>query len=147
MVDDAFSLARFVTAQDAGGTYERAVAELHAGRKQSHWMWFVFPQVAGLGQSPTARTYAVSGLDEARAYLAHPVLGPRLREVARAAAEVGSRDPVDVMGSSIDAMKLRSSMTLFAAAAQDEDDERLFQRVLDRFFDGEPDPRTTALLA
>ncbi|WP_323097412.1 DUF1810 domain-containing protein [Intrasporangium sp. YIM S08009] len=147
MVDDAFSLARFVTAQDAGGTYERALAELRAGRKQSHWMWFVFPQVAGLGQSPTARTYAVSGLDEGRAYLAHPVLGARLREAALAVADAGSRDPVDVMGSSIDAMKLRSSMTLFVAAAQDEDDERLFQRVLDRYFAGEHDPRTTALLA
>ena len=147
MVDDRFSLARFVTAQDAGGTYERALAELRSGRKRSHWMWFVFPQVAGLGQSQTARTYAVSGLDEARAYLAHPLLGARLREAALAVADAGSSDPVDVMGSGIDAMKLRSCMTLFVAAAQDENDAGLFQRVLDRYFDGEPDPRTTALLA
>jgi len=147
MVDDPFSLSRFVMAQDAGGTYERAIAELRAGRKRSHWMWFVFPQVAGLGQSPTARTYAISGLDEARAYLAHPALGTRLREAASVVADSGARDPVDVMGSDIDAMKLCSSMTLFAAAAQDEDDARLFQRVLDRYFDGEQDPRTTALLA
>jgi len=147
MVDDPFSLSRFVMAQDAGGTYERAIAELRAGRKRSHWMWFVFPQVAGLGHSPTARTYAISGLDEARAYLAHPALGTRLREAASVVADSGARDPVDVMGSDIDAMKLCSSMTLFAAAAQDEDDARLFQRVLDRYFDGEQDPRTTALLA
>ena len=80
-----FDLERFVTAQDGGGTYEAALAELRAGRKRSHWMWFVFPQIAGLGSSPTARHYAISGLDEARAYLAHPVLGPRLVEAARGA--------------------------------------------------------------
>ena len=147
MGDDTYDLTRFVTAQDAGGTYERALAELRSGRKQSHWMWFVFPQVAGLGTSPAARTYAISGLAEARAYLAHPVLGARLREAALAVSEAGSRDAVDVMGSGIDAMKLRSCMTLFAAAAQDQDDVRLFRDVLDRYFDGEADPRTAALLA
>ncbi|WP_076258602.1 DUF1810 domain-containing protein [Intrasporangium flavum] len=146
MADDTFDLARFVAAQDDGGTYDRALAELHAGRKRSHWMWFVFPQVAGLGSSPAARTYAISGVDEARAYLAHPVLGARLREAALAVTDLGARDPAAVMGSSIDAMKLRSSMTLFAVAARDEDDARLFRGVLDRYFAGQEDPRTTTLL-
>jgi len=143
--NDPHDLNRFVAAQETD--YAQALAEIRAGSKRSHWMWFVFPQVAGLGHSPTARTYAISGLDEARAYLAHPALGTRLREAASVVADSGARDPVDVMGSDIDAMKLCSSMTLFAAAAQDEDDARLFQRVLDRYFDGEQDPRTTALLA
>jgi uncharacterized protein (DUF1810 family) len=147
MVDDALNLDRFVAAQDAGGTYERALAELRSGRKRSHWMWFVFPQVAGLGSSPAARTYAISGIGEARAYLDHPVLGARLREAALAVADLDTHDPADVMGSSIDAVKLRSSMTLFLAAATDEDDRRLFRGVLDRYFRGEEDPRTAALLA
>jgi uncharacterized protein (DUF1810 family) len=146
MADDPFTLSRFVAAQDAGGTYERALAELRAGRKQSHWVWFVFPQLAGLGRSATARAYAISGIDEARAYLADDLLGARLRESVRALAGSGSRDPVEVMGSGIDAVKLRSSMTLFAAAAQDDDDRLLFRGVLDRFFGGEQDPDTVALL-
>jgi uncharacterized protein (DUF1810 family) len=141
-VSDAFDLQRFVDAQDGGGTYAAALAELRAGRKRSHWMWFVLPQLAGLGRSATAQHYALSGLPEARAYLAHPVLGPRLVECARALVELDGADPVAVLGS-VDAQKLRSSMTLFAAAAPEEP---LFSRVLDQYFGGAHDPATTSRL-
>ncbi|MGH8995740.1 MAG: DUF1810 domain-containing protein, partial [Acidimicrobiales bacterium] len=104
-----FGLERFVEAQDHG-TYARAVAELRGGRKRTHWMWFVFPQIAGLGSSAMARRFAISGLAEARAYLAHPVLGPRLRECVSVVAQLGVDDPVAVLGP-VDALKLRSSMT------------------------------------
>ena len=140
-MSDPFDLERFVRAQD-GGTYEQALRELRDGAKRSHWMWFVFPQVAGLGHSPMAQRYAVSGLEEAHSYLAHPVLGARLVECAQALLELGDRDPVRVLGST-DAMKLRSSMTLFEAAAPDE---RVFPEVLERYFDGERDAATTARL-
>jgi uncharacterized protein (DUF1810 family) len=134
-------LARFVAAQDANDTYDNALAELRAGRKTSHWMWFVFPQIAGLGRSPTAQRYAIADLEEARSYLAHPVLGPRLRESAEAMlAHAGSLGAFDVLGG-IDAMKLRSSATLFARAAA-ADDAALFEAVLAAFFDGDPDPAT-----
>ena len=136
MADDPYDLARFVTAQD--GVLDRVRAELRAGRKASHWMWFVFPQVAGLGSSPTARHYALSGLDEARAYLAHPVLGPRLRECAELAVAVPGRSAAEGFGYPDD-LKLRSSMTLFARAAPDTP---VFAAVLGRYFDGEPDPHT-----
>ena len=135
-------LARFVDAQDAGGTYETALRELRAGRKRSHWMWFVFPQVEGLGRSATAQHFGVRGLAEARAYVAHPLLGPRLVEAARALVEQPSDDPVAVLGS-IDAMKLRSSMTLFAAA---DPGQPVYAEVLARFFGGEPDDATLARL-
>ena len=135
-MSDPFDLQRFVTAQD--GTYDRALAELRRGRKQSHWMWFVFPQIAGLGRSPTAQHYAISGLDEARAYLRHPTLGPRLRESTRALTELDSDDADAVLGP-VDAVKLRSSMTLFARA---DPGEPVFRQVLDRYFGGEPDPAT-----
>jgi uncharacterized protein (DUF1810 family) len=137
-MDDPFKLARFVMAQDAGGTYERAVAELRAGRKTSHWMWFVFPQIAGLGLSLTSRQYAISSLDEARAYLDHPVLGRRLRECAGILAGLTGRSAEQIFGG-IDAMKLRSSMTLFQRASPDD---RIFGQVLDHFFDGTPDTVT-----
>jgi uncharacterized protein (DUF1810 family) len=140
-VSDAFDLERFVQAQD-GGTYDAALAELRAGAKRSHWMWFVFPQVAGLGRSATAQHYAIAGLAEARAYLAHPVLGPRLAECARVLTGLGTSDPVRVLGP-VDALKLRSSMTLFAAAAPDEP---AFGAVLDTFFAGERDGETTRRL-
>jgi uncharacterized protein (DUF1810 family) len=133
-------LERFVAAQE--GVYPAVVAELRAGRKTGHWMWFVFPQVAGLGSSSTARAYAVSGLDEARAYLAHPVLGPRLREAAELAAAVQGRTASEVFGYPDD-LKLRSSMTLFARAAPQDP---VFTAVLDRYFGGDPDPRTLELL-
>jgi uncharacterized protein (DUF1810 family) len=135
-------LERFVSAQDAGGTYEQALAELRRGRKTSHWMWFVFPQVAGLGRSSTARFYALSGLAEAQAYVAHPVLGPRLRECATALTALPGSDPVAVLGS-VDALKLRSSMTLFARA---DPAEPLYAAVLDQYFAGAPDESTLQLL-
>ena len=146
MADDPFDLERFVAAQDAGGTYAAALAELRAGRKRSHWMWFVFPQLAGLGRSSTAQRYAISSPAEARAYLDHPVLGGRLREVATVVASMpGDVSAVHVFGG-IDAVKLRSSMTLFLAVATPPHDE-LFRSVLDRFFDGAADPATASLLA
>ena len=133
------SLDRFVEAQ--AGTYDTALAELSAGRKRTHWMWFVFPQLAGLGSSPAARRYAIAGLAEARHYLAHPVLGPRLAEAARALLGVEGRSAGQILGHPDD-LKLRSSMTLFAEAA---DDPAVFRAVLDKFYDG-PDPRTLELL-
>ncbi len=135
-------LERFVEAQDTGGTYERAVAELRAGRKASHWMWFVFPQLAGLGESPTSRRFALSGLDEARAYLAHPVLGTRLIECAGIVAQCEASDATGLLGA-LDALKLRSSMTLFLRASPDQP---VFAEVLDRCFGGRPDPVTDRLL-
>jgi uncharacterized protein (DUF1810 family) len=125
-------LQRFVAAQE-GGVYERALAEIRAGDKRGHWMWFIFPQLAGLGSSPTARHYAIRDLDEAVAYLGHPVLGPRLLECA---ASVISVFPYP------DDLKLRSSMTLFARAAATPEP---FERVLRQFYDG-PDERTIQLL-
>jgi uncharacterized protein (DUF1810 family) len=130
-------LDRFVTAQNSGGTYARALAELRAGRKTGHWMWFVFPQIAGLGHSAMAQAYAISDLAEAKAYLAHPVLGPRLRQCAEALDAVEGRSAEEVMGG-IDAMKLRSSLTLFARA---DPAETLFTEVLEKYFAG-PDPQT-----
>jgi uncharacterized protein (DUF1810 family) len=135
-------LERFVAAQDSGGTYERALRELRAGRKTSHWMWFVFPQVAGLGHSSMAQAYAISSLAQARDYLAHPVLGPRLRACTAAVLTHTDRSAEQVFGG-IDALKLRSSMTLFARA---DPEEPGFQQVLDAFYGGEPDARTDALL-
>ena len=140
---DRYHLDRFVTAQDP--VWDRVRDELRRGRKSSHWMWFVFPQIAGLGSSPTARAYALSGLDEARAYLAHPVLGPRLREAAQLAAVVPTGTASEVFGYPDD-LKLRSSVTLFARAAEDTADAPVFTAVLDRYFDGDPDPRTLDLL-
>lgn len=134
-VDPEVDLERFVTASD--GTHEQALAELRAGRKTSHWMWWEFPQLR-LGSSSTSIAYAVSGLAEARAYLAHPVLGARYAQNCEALLGQASRDAVAVLGG-IDAQKLRSSATLFAAAGSD-----LAQRVLVEFFAGEPDPVTTA---
>jgi uncharacterized protein (DUF1810 family) len=139
---DPYRLERFVTAQDSGATYQRALAELRAGRKASHWMWFIFPQVAGLGFSAMAQRYAISGLDEARAYLAHPVLGPRLVECTGVVAATEGSTADRILGP-VDAMKLRSSMTLFAAA---EPQQAVFGEVLARYFDGEPDEATLARL-
>jgi uncharacterized protein (DUF1810 family) len=141
-MDDPYGLQRFVAAQDEAGTYDVALQELRAGRKRSHWMWFIFPQIAGLGQSPTSRRYAIASLDEARAYIEHPVLGPRLQDCARALAERTGSSARDIFGG-IDAMKLRSSMTLFHRA---DPDDPLFSEVLDRYFGGEPDAATDRLL-
>jgi uncharacterized protein (DUF1810 family) len=129
-VTDPYDLQRFVDAQ--AHSYDEALAELRAGEKRTHWMWFVFPQVAGLGRSATAQRFAISGLEEARAYLSHPVLGRRLVESARALAGLDTADPERVFGA-VDAQKLQSSMTLFALAAPDEP---VFREVLDHYFDG-----------
>ena len=137
---DPFNLQRFVDAQQP--VYRQVSAELRAGRKKSHWMWFIFPQIAGLGQSPTSIFYALSSLDEAKAYLAHPVLGPRLRECAQLGLAVESLSALQIFGS-IDAMKFRSSMTLFAAAAPEEP---LFAACLAKYFNGERDSATLAKL-
>ena len=137
---DPFRLERFVEAQE--GVYDRALNELRAGYKASHWMWFVFPQVAGLGSSPMSQRYAIGSLDEARAYLDHPVLGSRLVECTQAVLSHPDRSARQIMGSPDD-VKLRSSMTLFALAATAEP---VFQYVLDVFFDCKRDPRTVALL-
>ena len=142
-MSEAFDLDRFVAAQDQGGTYEAAVAELRSGRKRSHWMWFVFPQIAGLGQSPISRRYAIASLGEARAYLAHEVLGPRLVECARIVAGLKAPSAEDIFGG-IDAMKLRSSMTLFARA---DPTNPVFGGVIDAYFGGEADEATDRLLA
>ena len=136
--DDPYDLQRFVTAQDAGGTYQHALAELRAGRKISHWMWFVFPQIAGLGLSAISRRYAIASLAEARAYLAHPVLGRRLVECAEAVA-TSSAESAEAIFGAVDAMKLRSSMTLFHRA---DPAEAVFGEVLDRYFGGVLDPET-----
>ena len=135
-----FDLERFVTAQD--GVYDGALAELRAGRKTGHWIWFVFPQVAGLGRSEMSRIYSIGSLAEARAYLAHPVLGPRLREAAAAVLATHGRSADEILGS-IDAVKLRSSMTLFLRA---DPDEPAFRAVLDRLYDGRPDAATDAIV-
>lgn len=134
-------LERFVQAQ-GGGVHEQALAELRAGRKRSHWMWFVFPQLAGLGRSATAARYALAGADEARAFAAHPVLGPRLRTCCQALLDSGATDPVGALGP-VDAVKLRSSMTLFAHV---DPGEPVYRQVLERFYGGEPDPLTEELL-
>ena len=137
---DPHHLARFVAAQDA--VLEAVRSELAAGRKTSHWMWFVFPQLRALGQSTTALHYGISGLTEARAYLAHPVLGPRLVDCAQLVLAAHAVSAVAIFGT-IDAMKLRSCMTLFSGLP---DAPPVFDHVLARFFAGEPDPRTLALL-
>jgi uncharacterized protein (DUF1810 family) len=131
-----------VHAQDRGGTYERAQSELRAGRKTSHWMWFVFPQIAGLGRSAIAQEFAIASLADAKAYLAHPVLGPRLVACAEILTTLTGRTAEDIFGS-VDAMKLRSSMTLFARAAPDNP---VFADVLRQYFGGSPDELTDRLL-
>ena len=139
MSEDPFNLRRFVDAQEDAAIYVRALGELRAGRKQSHWIWFVFPQIAGLGSSPMSQAYAIRSLDEARAYLAHPVLGPRLRESTEALLSTDPAASAEQVLGGIDAIKVRSSMTLFHRAAPEE---RPFTDLLDRFYGGEVDPET-----
>jgi uncharacterized protein (DUF1810 family) len=141
-MSDPYQLERYTQAQDQDGTYQRAVAELRAGRKVSHWMWFVFPQIEGLGFSAVSRRYAISSLDEARAYLNHPVLGPRLVATAKIVAGTEGKSAEQIFGP-VDALKLRSSMTLFGAA---DPDEPVFKKVLDKYFKGTPDEATLARL-
>ena len=140
MTREAFDLERFVAAQE--GTYPAALAELRAGTKRTHWMWFIFPQIAGLGHSPTARFYALSGLGEARAYLGHPLLGRRILECTETVNGVRGRSALEIFGRPDD-LKFCSSMTLFEAAAPDV---AAFTRALDLYFDGVRDPRTTEIL-
>ena len=138
---DPFNLARFVSAQE--GVYKRALAEIRAGDKRTHWMWFIFPQIDGLGFSSTAKLYAIKSPEEARQYLAHPVLGPRLRECAEAVLAVEGRSAFDIFGSPDD-LKLKSSMTLFETLAGQD---AVFGQVLDKYYDGERDTRTLEILA
>lgn len=135
--NDPYRLQRFVEAQDQAGTYERALAELQVGQKTSHWMWFVFPQIAGLGSSSMARTYAIASLEEAQAYLDHPVLGPRLLTCSNALLGITGKTAEDIFDET-DAIKLRSSMTLFSRVSG----EPVFQQVLDRYFEGKADEVT-----
>ncbi len=137
---DPFNLARFVVAQE--GMFEAALAELRRARKRSHWMWFIFPQVGGLGSSATSREYAIRSLEEVRAYLRHPVLGPRLLDCCRAILSVQGKSASEIMGYPDD-LKLRSSMTLFVLA---DDSHQEFRQVIDRHFQGHPDERTLELL-
>jgi uncharacterized protein (DUF1810 family) len=136
-----YDLDKFVSAQE--GVYQGALAELRAGRKTGHWIWFVFPQVAGLGRSEMSHYYAIGSIAEARAYLDHPVLGARLRECAEAVLATHGRSAEEMLGS-IDAVKLRSSMTLFHRAAPDEP---VFREVLERFYEGRADEATDTILA
>jgi uncharacterized protein (DUF1810 family) len=138
---DRSNLDRFVEAQ--AGSYDTALQEIRSGAKRSHWMWYVFPQIAGLGRSAMARRYAISDLAEAEAYLAHPVLGDRLREITQTLQAFPYTDPERLFGG-IDAMKLRSSLTLFARA--DKDSNGLFQQALDRWFGGDQDEATVLRL-
>lgn len=137
---DPYDLERFVVAQDEGDTYARALEEIRRGYKSGHWMWFVFPQIAGLGSSATSGYFGVSSLEEARAYLGHVVLGPRLLECAASLLQMAGRSTEEIFGPA-DSLKLRSSMTLFMRAAPDE---AVFAEVLARFFDGQADPATEA---
>lgn len=140
----ATQLARFVAAQQAA--WFQAIAELRAGRKRGHWMWFIFPQIAGLGRSDMALLYAIADLAEARAYLEHPLLGPRLAEATDAILAHTGRISAEALLGGIDAIKLRSSMTLFEAAAEGEASAR-FAALLESFYDGERDPATLQRLA
>lgn len=142
MDGDRFNLQRFVDAQDREGAYDRALAELRAGRKRGHWIWFVFPQLEGLGSSEMSRFYAISSLDEAAAYLQHPLLGPRLAQAAEALLALPTRDPEGVLGG-LDAIKLRSAMTLFSRV---DSAAPVFARVLDEFYAGARDQATERLL-
>ena len=137
---DSYILERFVAAQN--GIFDQVLSELRAGRKMSHWMWFIFPQIHGLGHSPTAIKYAISGREEARAYLQHPILGSRLKECTQLVLNVKDRSVEQIFGYP-DNMKFRSSMTLFAQVSPQDD---IFQRALQKYFSGVPDGLTLSLL-
>src|SRR5688572_11657087 len=137
---DPWDLSRFVSAQEL--IYPSVLAELRNGHKRTHWMWFIFPQLAGLGQSSTARHYAIQSLEEAKAYLAHPVLGPRLVECCESILSVSGKTAHAILGSPDD-LKLRSSMTLFASIL---DAPLAFSQVLAKYYEGRPDPKTIELL-
>jgi uncharacterized protein (DUF1810 family) len=137
---DPYDLGRFVLAQQ--GDYERALSEITSGRKRTHWMWYIFPQLDGLAFSPTSRHYAIKSAEEARAYLAHPLLGPRLLACAEAALDLEGHSATEVFGTPDDA-KLRSCATLFSSVSSPDSP---FERLLKKYFDGEPDSRTLQLL-
>ena len=139
-MSDSHNLERFVTAQE--NVYAAVVEELGVGRKRSHWMWFIFPQAAGLGMSATSRKFAIQSLDEARAYLAHPLLGARLRQCTQLVMNVEGRTAEEIFGS-IDSVKLRSCLTLFDAAS----DEQLFRDAIEKYYCGETDQRTLQILS
>jgi uncharacterized protein (DUF1810 family) len=141
MTPEPYNLTRFVQAQEAD--YDQALTEIRAGMKRSHWMWYVFPQFVGLGSSPTSRNYAIKSREEAKAYLAHPILGPRLIECAEAALQIEGRSALQIFGSPDD-MKLRSSATLFAAVSSGGS---VFHRLIDKYFDGKQDVRTLELIS
>lgn len=143
-VADPYNLQRFVDAQSP--VYGQVTTELRAGHKRTHWMWFVFPQLRGLGRTPTAEYFGIASAGEAEAFLKHPVLGPRLRECAGLMRDRPGSQPAAAILGSVDALKLHSSMTLFARCAGSESDRALFGAVLDRYYDGEPDQRTVAML-
>jgi uncharacterized protein (DUF1810 family) len=136
-------LLRFVNAQS--DVHDKVAKELTEGRKQTHWMWFVFPQLAGLGHSSMARRYAIRDLDQARRYLAHPLLGRRLRRNVRLVMSHSGKSALDILGSPDD-LKFRSCLTLFAEAASDDSDRMSFKQALDQFYGGQADPRTMELL-
>ena len=143
-MEDKFNLERFVEAQDTEplGDYQQALAEMRAGQKRGHWIWYIFPQMKGLGRSPNSDFFGISGLEEAKAYLAHEVLGPRLREITEAVLE-NEGEPINVlMGWEVDAMKLKSSMTLFDAASPND----IFGDVLEMFFDGQRCWKTRSMI-
>lgn len=141
---DPFNLQRFVGPQSQ--VYVDVTRELAQGRKQTHWMWFIFPQLTGLGHTATAQHFGIESLAEARDYLGHPVLGPRLRECAGLLRGYPGERPIGEILGSVDALKLRSSMTLFARASRQPEDRDLFEAVLDRYYGGEADQRTLAML-
>lgn len=135
------SIERFIEPQDF--LYATALAEIKAGKKSSHWMWFIFPQLRGLGRSAMARIYGIEGLDEAWAYLSHPILSARLTEISEALLQLNTQNPEEILGE-IDARKLQSSMTLFALISEDGS---VFHQVLDRFYGGQMDAHTLELLS
>lgn len=143
-VSDPYNLQRFADAQSP--VYREVTRELRDGSKRTHWMWFVFPQLRGLGRTATAERFGIASSAEAVAYLAHPILGPRLRECAQLLRDFRGPQPIAEILGAVDALKLRSSMTLFSHVTDSETDRALFQAVLDRYYDGEPDQRTLAIL-
>ena len=141
-MEDPYNLKRFLDAQNWSGSYETVVSELRSGWKAGHWMWFIFPQVTGLGSSHMSKEFGISSIAEAQAYLGHPVLGPRLRECAQILLRIEGKSATEILGR-IDAIKLRSSMTLFMRA---KPDEPLFREVLAKYFDGSEDQETIVRL-
>ncbi len=141
MSNDTFDLDRFISAQE--NVYETALGEIRSGRKQGHWMWFTFPQIVGLGRTEVSQLYAIKSREEAVAYLEHPVLGARLREISEALLSVQDKSATEILGTPDD-LKLRSSMTLFKSVSTDND---VFLNVLDRYYEGEEDPQTFRILS